>query len=78
MRVCGRAKIGSGEAIELLPVRERVYEVKQTVTAFKGVKRSFVSAKCLNSKKLKARGKFTFRDGGSLTAFSKQTCRQAK
>jgi hypothetical protein len=43
---------------------------------FKGVKRSFISAKCPNSKKLKARGKFTFKDGESLTALSKQTCKQ--
>jgi len=45
---------------------------------YKGVKRSFVSAKCPNSKKLKARGKFDYRDGESLTAFSKQTCTQAR
>lgn len=45
---------------------------------FKGVKRSFISAKCPKSKKLKARGKFTFRDGESLTAFSTQSCRQAR
>lgn len=44
---------------------------------YKGQQRSFISAKCPNSKKLKARGKFTFRDGESLTAFSKQTCKQA-
>ena len=44
---------------------------------FKGKKRSFLSAKCPNSKKLKARGKFTFRDGESLTAFSKQSCKHA-
>jgi hypothetical protein len=44
---------------------------------FKGEKRSFISAKCPNSKKLKTRGKFTYRDGQSLTAFSKQTCKQA-
>jgi hypothetical protein len=43
---------------------------------FKGVRRSFISAKCPNSKTLKARGKFTYRDGESLTALSKQTCRQ--
>jgi hypothetical protein len=146
-RVCGKAKIGSGQAIALLPAGQ-VYEVHQTVTAFngvpkggkptvilhtygttplqtslvlvgtvtrrdkegygprldleipliaggtgalkefevkinkkwryKGVQRSFISAKCPNSKKLKARGKFTFRDGESLTAFSKQTCKQAR
>lgn len=147
-RFCGKAKIGSGHAIALLPVGPTVYNVEQTVTAFngkpkggkpvvilhtygttpiqttlvlvgtvsrynkegygprldleipliaggtgalkefevkidkkwrfKGVKRSFISAKCPNSKRLKARGKFTFRDGESLTAFSKQTCKQAK
>lgn len=45
---------------------------------YKGVQRSFVSAKCPNSKKLKARGKFTYRDNESLTALSTQTCKQAK
>ncbi len=44
---------------------------------FKGVKRSFISAKCPNSKKLKGRGTFTFLDGESLTALSKQSCKQA-
>jgi len=44
---------------------------------FKGVKRSFISAKCPNSKKLKARGTFTYRDGEALTALSKQSCKQA-
>ena len=44
---------------------------------FKGVKRSFISAKCPNSKKLKDRGTFTFRDGEALTALSKQSCKQA-
>lgn len=44
---------------------------------YKGRQRSFLSAKCPNSKTLKARGKFTFRDGESLTAYSKQTCKQA-
>jgi hypothetical protein len=43
---------------------------------FKGKQRSFIAAKCPNSKKLKARGTFTYRDGQSLTAFSKQTCTQ--
>jgi hypothetical protein len=145
-RVCGSAKIGSGQATALLPVSTRVYNVEQIVTAFngvpkggkpsvilhtygttpiqttlvlvgtvanynkegygprleleippiaggtgalkefevkidrkwrfKGVKRSFISAKCPNSKRLKARGEFTYRDGQSLTAFSKQTCSQ--
>lgn len=45
---------------------------------YKGVKRSFISAKCPNSKKLKARGKFDYRDGESLTALSTQTCKQAR
>lgn len=45
---------------------------------YKGVKRSFISAKCPNSKKLKARGKFTYKDGESLTALSTQTCKQSK
>jgi hypothetical protein len=45
---------------------------------YKGVKRSFLSAKCPNSKKLKARGKFDYRDGESLTAYSTQSCKQAK
>lgn len=44
---------------------------------YKGQKRSFISAKCPNSKKLKARGAFTYRDGESLTALSKQACTQA-
>ena len=45
---------------------------------YKGEQRSFISAKCPNSKKLKARGAFTYRDGQSLTAFSTQTCKQSK
>jgi hypothetical protein len=45
---------------------------------FKGKQRSFISAKCPNSKKLKARGTFTFADGESLTAFSTQSCNQRK
>lgn len=44
---------------------------------FKGEKRSFVSAKCANSKTLKARGTFTYRDGEALTALSKQSCKRA-
>lgn len=44
---------------------------------YKGQQRSFISAKCPNSKTLKARGEFTFRDGESLTAFSKQSCKQS-
>jgi len=44
---------------------------------FKGVKRSFVAAKCPNSMSLKARGVFTYFDGESLTALSKQSCTQA-
>jgi hypothetical protein len=45
---------------------------------FKGKKRSYVSAKCPNSKKLKARATFTYIDGESLTAVSKQGCGQKK
>jgi hypothetical protein len=45
---------------------------------FKGEKRSFISAKCTNSKKLKARGTFTYRDGEALTAYAKQSCKQSK
>jgi hypothetical protein len=45
---------------------------------FKGEKRSFISAKCTGSKKLKARGAFTYRDGEALTAYSKQSCKQSK
>ena len=146
-QACGKAKIGSGRAIALLPVGPNVYNAEQVVTAFngvpqggkptvilhsygttpiqatlvlvgtvsnynkegygprldlnipliqggqgalkefqvkidkkwrfKGVKRSFISAKCPNSKKLKGRGAFTYRDGESLTAYSKQSCKQA-
>jgi hypothetical protein len=146
-RICGKAKIGSGNAIAYLRAG-RIYEVPQTVTAFNGVPkggkptvilhtygtvplqvslvlvgtvskfnkegygprldlevpliaggtgalkefhvkiskkwrykgepRSFISAKCPNSKKLKARGAFTYRDGQSLTALSTQTCKQSK
>jgi hypothetical protein len=147
-RLCGKAKIGSGTAIALLPGATQVYEIHQVVTAFngtpkggkptvilhtygttplqtslvlvgtvsnvnkegygprldlevpliaggtgalkefevkiskkwryKGEQRSFISAKCPNSKKLKSRGTFTYKDGQSLTAFSTQTCKQAK
>ncbi len=45
---------------------------------FKGEKRSFVSAKCPNSKKLKARAAFTYLDGEVLTAVSTQSCKQLK
>lgn len=45
--------------------------------SYKGKKRSFVSAKCA-PKKLKARGAFTYKDGETLTAYSTQTCTQAK
>jgi hypothetical protein len=44
---------------------------------YKGKRRSFVSAKC-RPQKLKARGAFTYRDGETLTAYSTQTCTQAK
>ncbi|HET9198908.1 MAG TPA: hypothetical protein VFN92_11720 [Solirubrobacterales bacterium] len=45
---------------------------------FKGEQRSFIAAKCTGSKKLKARGTFTYRDGEALTAYSKQSCKQSK
>jgi hypothetical protein len=45
---------------------------------YKGEKRSFISTKCPNKKKLKARGKFDYNDGESLTALSTQSCKQAK
>lgn len=44
--------------------------------SYKGKKRSFISAKCPNSKKLKARGAFTFKDGETITALSTQSCKQ--
>jgi hypothetical protein len=44
---------------------------------YKGRQRSFIAAKCPNSKTLKARGTFTYRDGETLTASSKQTCKQS-
>jgi hypothetical protein len=45
---------------------------------YKGKQRSFISTKCPNSKKLKARGAFTFKDGETITAFSTQSCAQKK
>lgn len=45
---------------------------------YKGVNRSFISTKCPNSKKLKARGAFTFKDGETITAYSTQSCKQKK
>lgn len=45
---------------------------------YKGEKRTFISAKCTGSKKLKSRGTFTYRDGEALTALSKQSCKQSK
>lgn len=46
--------------------------------SYKGKKRSFISAKCPNNKKLKNRGAFTFKDGVTITAFSTQSCKQKK
>ena len=46
--------------------------------SYKGKKRSFISAKCPNNKKLKSRGEFTFKDGEVITAYSKQSCKQKK
>lgn len=45
---------------------------------YKGKQRSFISTKCPNSKKLKARGAFTFKDNETITAYSTQTCKQKK
>jgi hypothetical protein len=45
---------------------------------YKGQKRSFISAKCPKSKKLKSRGAFTFKDGETITAYSTQSCKQKK
>jgi hypothetical protein len=45
---------------------------------FKGKQQSFISAKCPNSKKLKARAAFTYNDGETLTAFATQSCKQKK
>jgi hypothetical protein len=45
---------------------------------FKGKQQSFISAKCPNSKKLKARAAFTYKDGESLTALATQSCKQKK
>jgi hypothetical protein len=44
---------------------------------YKGQKRSYVSAECKNSP-LKARGKFVFKDGQSLTAFATRGCTKKK
>jgi hypothetical protein len=46
--------------------------------SYKGKKQSFISAKCPNNKKLKARGAFTFKDGEVITALSSQSCAQKK
>jgi hypothetical protein len=45
---------------------------------FKGKPVSFISAKCPNSKKLKARAAFTFLDGETATPKGTQTCKQLK
>lgn len=45
---------------------------------YKGQSVSFISAKCPNSGKLKARAQFTFLDGQSSTPTSTQTCTQNK
>lgn len=44
---------------------------------YRGKKRSFVSAKC-SSKKLRARGAFSYKDGEILTAYSTQACTPKK
>jgi hypothetical protein len=45
---------------------------------YKGKQRTYVSATCPNSKKLKARGKFVFKDGQSLTPAVTGKCTQKK
>lgn len=45
---------------------------------YQGKQRSFISVKCPNSKKLKNRGAFTFKDGETITVFSTQSCQQKK
>jgi hypothetical protein len=45
---------------------------------YKGQKRSYVSAKCPSSKKLKYRGAFTFSDGVTLTPAHVQKCTPKK
>jgi hypothetical protein len=45
---------------------------------YKGKQRSYVSAKCPNSRKLKARATFTYADGEALTATSNQSCKQLR
>jgi hypothetical protein len=45
---------------------------------YKGKQRSFISVKCPKSKKLKARGAFTYADGETLVATSTQSCKQKK
>ncbi len=44
--------------------------------AYKGEQRSYVSAKCPNTKKLKARAQLIYRDGESLTPEVTQKCSQ--
>ena len=51
-------------------------KIRKTFT-YKGKKRSYVSAKC-KTKRLKARGKFVFKDGQSLTPKVSQRCGQKK
>ena len=43
---------------------------------YKGNPVSFISSKCPNSKKLKARAQFTFLDGQTSTPTTTQTCTQ--
>jgi hypothetical protein len=43
---------------------------------YKGKPASFISAKCPNSKKLKTRSVFTFKDGQTSNPTYKQTCTQ--
>ena len=45
---------------------------------YKGKPVSFISAKCPNSKKLKTRSVFTFKDGETSNPTSSQSCKQSK
>jgi hypothetical protein len=61
---------GTGSLIEFHATVKKTFR-------YKGKTVSYVSAKCTN-KKLKARGKFVFRDGESLTPTLKQSCTPKK
>lgn len=58
---------GTGSLIEFHATVKKIFR-------YKGKKVSYVSAMCKGSKKLKARGKFVFKDGESLTPKVTQKC----